>query len=93
MRMTDGFVAGVGKTVGAAAAEGAAAPVGGTEVSGNAVAGSPAGAAEAGGGAGGAGVGVRCDHLDVAALLAQALDLAGQVRARKSAQALELALR
>ena len=30
----------------------------------------------------GSGVSVRCDHLDAAALLAQALDLALQVRAR-----------
>ena len=39
------------------------------------------------------GIGVRCDHLDAAALLAQGLDLACQVRApfRVSAQALELA--
>jgi len=41
----------------------------------------------------GSGIGVRCDHLDAAALLAQGLDLAGQVCARKSAQALELACR
>jgi hypothetical protein len=39
----------------------------------------------------GSGIGVRRDHLDVAALLAQALDLTSQVRARWSAQALELA--
>src|SRR5882757_9201937 len=38
----------------------------------------------------GSGIGVRCDHLDVAALLAQGLDLACQVCARKFAQALEL---
>ncbi len=41
----------------------------------------------------GSGIGVRCDHLDVAALLAQGLDLACQVCARKFAQALELACR
>jgi len=43
----------------------------------------------------GSGIGVRCDHLDVAALLAQGLDVARQVRApfRWSAQALELACR
>jgi hypothetical protein len=29
----------------------------------------------------GSGIGVRCDHLDAAALLAQGLDLARQVRA------------
>jgi hypothetical protein len=41
----------------------------------------------------GSGVGVRCDHLDAAALPAQALDLACQVRSpfRWSAQAFELA--
>ena len=42
---------------------------------------------------GGSGIGVRCDHLDAAALLAQGLDLAFQVRARESAQTLELACR
>ena len=41
----------------------------------------------------GSGIGVRCDHLDAAALLAQAFDLTCQVRARESAQTLELACR
>src|SRR5215203_3617345 len=41
----------------------------------------------------GSGIGVRCDHLDVAALLTQGLDLAWRVCARKSAQTLELACR
>src|SRR3984885_6456979 len=40
---------------------------------------------------GGPGTGVRGDYLDVAALLAEGLDLAGPVGAGKSAQALELA--
>jgi len=34
----------------------------------------------------GSGIGVRCDHLDAAALLAQTLDLACQVEAREFAQ-------
>jgi hypothetical protein len=42
----------------------------------------------------GPGIGIGCDHRDVGALLAQILDLAGQVIApfRFPAQALELAL-
>ena len=41
----------------------------------------------------GSGIGIRCDHHDAAALLAQGLDLAFQVRARESAQTLDLACR
>src|SRR5580692_9464189 len=41
----------------------------------------------------GSGIGVRCDHLDAAALLAKGLHLTFQVRARESAQTLELACR